>query len=329
MRTIRTFQLAAILLLFLSMSACRTAREPLRPEPIGALPPVPSVDGELEITLVHPPPGQTRPDVDSTFVFGDVGTGEAELTINGEPVPVARNGAFLAYVPVRSDGTYTLVARANGERATKTYRYREEEIRPPQPVPVVPPRLAFVRSEGRDTVDTGSETAYALTSPNGRRLMFMLPETPLRVTGRLSNHYRVELGAERSAWVPEAALVLTDSVAGSWPAIETLEVRPAPDYVDVRIGGGHPSFIVHADAKSVSLSVFGLDARHAPVLRAEDPWIESAALTGASADSLHIRLELSSPLWGYKAFHDDEGALVVRLRRPPSVDAAQPLAGLR
>src|SRR5215218_2830136 len=70
------------------------------------LPPIPSVEGPLAIRLVAPEPGQAKPSRDSTFLYGSVGTGGAALTINGAQVPVAPNGAFLAYLRVPADGVW-------------------------------------------------------------------------------------------------------------------------------------------------------------------------------------------------------------------------------
>lgn len=66
---------------------------------VTALPAVPAVRGPISIRGQHPPAG-TLLDVDSTFVFGTVSTGDATLRINGVSVPVASNGAFLAYLAV-------------------------------------------------------------------------------------------------------------------------------------------------------------------------------------------------------------------------------------
>jgi N-acetylmuramoyl-L-alanine amidase len=38
---------------------------------------------------------------------------------------------------------------------------------------------------------------------------------------------------------------------------------------------------------------------------------------------------LSKPVWGYKAFYLTNGSLVVRMRRPPTIDANDPLRGIR
>jgi len=89
-----------------------------------ALPPVPPVRGALAVTVMHPGDG-TLLGVDSTFIFGSVGSGDATLRINGTPVPVADNGAFLAWLPVppASAPRYELDARhgahsAAGKHAT-------------------------------------------------------------------------------------------------------------------------------------------------------------------------------------------------------------------
>src|ERR1035437_9620912 len=57
-------------------------------------PPTPAIELPLHISVVYPLPGQLRPPVDSNFIFGTAGRGDASLTINGHPVPLAKNGAF-------------------------------------------------------------------------------------------------------------------------------------------------------------------------------------------------------------------------------------------
>lgn len=97
------------------------------PGPGGAprtLPPVPEVRGELRIDVVYPTEGAAIAAVDSTFIFGNVGRGGATLTVNGAPVEVAANGAWLAYLPLPRDGVYQLSATADGQNvsATRTVR---------------------------------------------------------------------------------------------------------------------------------------------------------------------------------------------------------------
>ncbi|HET7232790.1 MAG TPA: N-acetylmuramoyl-L-alanine amidase [Longimicrobium sp.] len=83
----------------------------------GGLPPVPARNGPLAIDVVYPSEGAELAAADSNFIFGSVGSGQARLTINGQPVEVAANGAFLGFLPVPPNGVYDLVAevRAGGQ----------------------------------------------------------------------------------------------------------------------------------------------------------------------------------------------------------------------
>ena len=78
------------------------APTPAAPVERVGLPAVPRVVGALNIRVVSPGQDQSLGRLDSTFVFGTVGSGDATLRINGTAVPVAPNGAFLAYLPVPS-----------------------------------------------------------------------------------------------------------------------------------------------------------------------------------------------------------------------------------
>ena len=102
-------------LLAVATSACATM-----PTTMGEprLPPVPAVDGPLELILEYPQDGAVLTASDSTFVFGATGNGRATLRVNGSPVPVAPNGAFLAFLPVPPDGVYRLDADVDGSVAT-------------------------------------------------------------------------------------------------------------------------------------------------------------------------------------------------------------------
>ncbi|HSE93611.1 MAG TPA: N-acetylmuramoyl-L-alanine amidase [Methylomirabilota bacterium] len=92
-----------------------------------ALPPIPFRDGLLALTLVHPPEGGEITVRDRTFVFGTAGTGRARVAINGAPVDVAPNGAFLAFLPVPADGVYRAEARVGEEHAEVIRRVRVPE----------------------------------------------------------------------------------------------------------------------------------------------------------------------------------------------------------
>jgi N-acetylmuramoyl-L-alanine amidase len=156
--------------------AAATGRAPGAADPGVGLPPVPAADGPLDVRVVSPSPNQTVPR-DSTFVFGSVGSGRATLTVNGAPVQVAPNGAFLAYLPVPPAAAprYTLVAARGADTARRTVAVR------------VPARRALAPG-GRLTVDSAS------VSPAGR--LVLRPDEMVRVSVRAPRTARawVELG---------------------------------------------------------------------------------------------------------------------------------------
>jgi len=143
------------------------------------LPPIPPAAGPLGITLTAPRAGQTL-DVDSTFIFGTVGSGDAALTINGDAVPVAPNGAFLAYLAVpRGDAPlYELVATRAADTARLTLPLRRSTARVPLP-------LADAL-----TIDSSSVSPRASA---GAAQPLLRDDDPVRVSARVP--------ANAAAWV--------------------------------------------------------------------------------------------------------------------------------
>ena len=128
-----------LLLGTLLVAACVSA--PARPSPgagaTGAstgtpasplpLPPVDSVRGApLALRVQYPAEGQIIASRDSNFILGSIGSGDAELTINGVRVAPAANGAFIAFLanPPASAPRYDLVATRGADTARRTLRIR-------------------------------------------------------------------------------------------------------------------------------------------------------------------------------------------------------------
>src|SRR5205809_1770274 len=115
-------RLHAFVVIAILGAACRSAPTPVTvsvpaPAPAagvarGALPPVPLVEGPLAPRVVYPQLNQMIQSRDSTFILGSVGNGRATLTINGQPVKVWPNGAYLGFVanPPPTAPEYQLVA---------------------------------------------------------------------------------------------------------------------------------------------------------------------------------------------------------------------------
>ncbi len=106
------------------------------------LPGIPFRSGALELNVIHPSPGAVLGVRDSTFIYGSTGTGAARLQINGEPVEVQPNGAFLAYLPIPADGRYELVATTGVDTARL-----ERLVSPLPPLPSLAPDTAVILPE--------------------------------------------------------------------------------------------------------------------------------------------------------------------------------------
>src|SRR3954471_7637290 len=87
------------------------------------LPPVPLVTGPLAPRVVYPSPNAVIQSRDSNFIFGSIGNGRATLTINGMPVHVWPNGAYLPWLPIPAQDapSYELVASAGVDTARLSY----------------------------------------------------------------------------------------------------------------------------------------------------------------------------------------------------------------
>lgn len=205
------------------VTACASAGPRAAPAPAGApdpgvgLPLVPRVDGALDIRVRSPAADQRVPR-DSTFVFGSVGSGAATLTVNGAPVPVAANGAFLAYLPVPPPSVprYVLVAARGADTVRRTVTVRVAQRRP-------------LLATGRLVVDSGS------VAPAGR--LVLREDEPVRVSVRAPRNAR--------AWLEVADLgTLVQPLGGDGTPNGPSHTEPAvlrTDLVDANAARGAPS----------------------------------------------------------------------------------------
>jgi hypothetical protein len=72
------------------------------------LPEVPFLSGPLALRVLYPVQGATVDARDSTFLIGSTGTGDAELSVNGQPVKVWPNGGWIAWVALPPDSVAQL-----------------------------------------------------------------------------------------------------------------------------------------------------------------------------------------------------------------------------
>ena len=166
----------------LLVAACGGRATPPEPTPVPGtavvserLPTIPPRDGPPSLSIVYPPAGSTIAARDSNFIFGSAGTGEARLRINGIPVDVAPNGAFLAFLPVPPDGTYRLEASTASGSASL-----EHVVLTPEPlsVPAMGAHIiggsAYPR--GALALPAGEAVEVGFQGSSGGRAMLELPD---------------------------------------------------------------------------------------------------------------------------------------------------------
>jgi N-acetylmuramoyl-L-alanine amidase len=255
----------------------------------------------------------------------------ASLLINEQPVRVEPNGAFIGYLPVPANGVYELRAEVGGRTATATRAYRAPPTAAAAPAAAptltefAEPRAALV-SGGADTLRTGSDVAIGRTTPTGGFRWFLPRGARLSATGQRGDMVRVRMDAE-TAWFPAADLTLQESAPpATAAALAPVVVSAASGWVDLRLAAGGAPFHVEAEAERLVLTVYGRTQPTGSVATG-DPLLSGISWSGAGPARAEIRL--SRPLWGYKAFYEANGDLTIRLRRPPTIDAARPLSGIR
>ena len=187
-----------------------------------AIPPVPFVDGALAIHVVSPSRTELMPRVDSTFIFGSVGSGAARLTVNGVPVTVHPNGAFLAFLPLPTGDVpaYELTAVRGTDSVALHLPIRLRAA--PMPLP----------DTGRLVVDAGSVAPAGDLALRGDELVRVSLRAPANATVQLRISDGTTVALRRGSSVTWSADV---------PALElaragTVVVRRGRDSLLVRTG---------------------------------------------------------------------------------------------
>jgi N-acetylmuramoyl-L-alanine amidase len=137
---------------------------------VADLPPIPAVDGPLQLEVGYPPEDAAIAASDSNFIFGSTGSGRTQLTINGQAIDVTPNGGFLGFIPVPADGVYRLSAVKDGETATL-----ERRIRPPSAT-AAGAGITAAYPTGTLAVQEGETIEIGFRAPRGVRALVIMPD---------------------------------------------------------------------------------------------------------------------------------------------------------
>ena len=236
--------------------------------------------------------------------------------------PVAQEGAPLLTAPAPGAGTAMVEMTAGGRTVRAPLELTLGVLRAGETRTAV---AAGNRPDGEviGVALPGGGTPYHWSFPNGTRFT---------VTGERGGQYRVRLSGALSVWIDASQLRLLGvgepAVRGS---VGTVRALPAPEWIDVRVSTSERlPFVVRAEGRTLSIHVYGAETRTNWLHYGfEDPLLRRLAWEQVRDDEYVVRLELAEPVWGWRARWDEAGRLVVRVRRPPVIDPARPLAGLR
>ncbi len=321
---------------------------------VSRLPPVPRIIGPITLAVVYPKPDAVILTRDSNFVLGSVGTGDAALTINGFSVPVAPNGAFLAWLPVPDSATprYDLVAVRGPDTSRLAYPIRLMSSRRSIQDSIAADTMAQLRrpfpDSGRfvtlaasdSTVPDTDRVVIARPVPAGTYKWFFLPGTVVQVTGRSLGFERIRLDDALSVWVSAKdvrPLLHAASLRVPHRVVGNVSVVPAAEWVDVVFAiGERPPFLVEENGDDLELTFYGTQAstdvihyvgRGTGPPGAPDTLIQSIVWEQETSDRARYTIHLSRAPYGYLALWSG-GNFVLRVRRAPTIDPAAPLRGL-
>jgi N-acetylmuramoyl-L-alanine amidase len=308
------------------------------------LPGVPAVSGApLRPRVVYPVAEQLVSVRDSNFVFGSIGSGDATLTINGAPVPVEANGAYLAWLPVPRGTTpaYTLVARRGADSVVQVHRIRTPAsvaaapapVRPAAPATAAPARVAGPVALGSAPGGAPDVDRHVPLRPvpGGTYKWLLLPGTVVQRVSSSGGYTRVRLDGQLDAWVDDREVVELDTSARV-PARTVPNLRVVPDtgWTDVILPlSSPPPFLVEEEADKLVLTLYGTQATTDIITyRPGDSLVRAVTWEPLSQERVRYVVHLRDAPYGFHAFHDGR-QFVLRVRKRPRIaDAAHPLRGL-
>ncbi len=234
------------------------------------------------------------------------------------PAPVTTPAAQPAPVP---DSAFAYLEAARGS----------DTIRVRWPLSIAPlsemPVMAELdddpeRRGGTDGITVGRAT------PGGTYHWFFPAGTRARVTARINGNLRLGLSSASAAWVSASESRHAVTASSSPAVVGSIWMQPLADRVRVRVPvGARRPFQVEEDERSISVVLYGALSdvnwtRYGP----DDPLITTASWRQVTADEVHLRFFLSSPVWGYRTTWEGTD-LLLEVRRPPAIDAGSPLRG--
>jgi len=304
----------------------------------------------LTVPVRVPPP---RPDLS---LSGRLVVDSSSVTPRGvtlalrdaEPVRVAIRAPANATAWVVDDiGTHHLVntggalfatdvpARALRNQATLYVSRGLDTVR----FPLAKVAAADTSANGAPWVQLGDSTALADTdaviigrsTPAGTYKWMLLPGTLVQQTGRNGDNIRVRFDSQLEVWTDA---VNVKPLPAGYPAprrvIGPMSIVPAAEWVDLVMPvSSPPPFLLEEYIDHLTLTLYGAQATPDVIkYLGNDSLVRFLNWVPETSDRVRLTLEITRPTYGYLMLFEPARGLVLRLRRPPRIDARRPLQGL-
>ena len=169
------------------------------------------------------------------------------------------------------------------------------------------------------------------STPSGTYKWMLVPGTIAEETGRVGSNVRVRLDSRLDAWVDSENV---RQLPAEYPApsriVGPMQLVPSAEWVDVVLPvSSPPPYLLEQDLDHLTLTLY--DTQASPDIikfLGNDSLVRVINWVPLQSDRLRLRMELSQPPFGYLVLFEPGQGMILRLRRPPRVQLARPLAGL-
>ncbi len=257
-----------------------------------------------------------------TAVVGATKSGQADArdaAVLGQPVGVAT--AAVAAETSATGARFELIVGPDTARAPLPLNLRLLD-------PVIP-RVGVVSGP----IDAGPDwEARGRPHTSGPFHWFWPHGTRLQIVEQQGGMLRARLTETLSAWLPVGDVrLLPPGTPAPFAAIGGVRMVHRHDAIDVHVPMAEAlPFRIDEDGNTLTIDVYGAKSTSNFFQYGRlDPLIGRAEWSQPDDEIYRVTLQLTQPVWGYDAYRAANGDLVVRVRRPPPIDPARPLHGLR
>lgn len=174
-------------------------------------------------------------------------------------------------------------------------------------------------------------TIIGRSTPSGTYKWMLIPGTIAQETGRNGDNVRVRLDSNLEIWVDSVnVLPLPDGYPSPHRTVGAMALVPSPDWVDIIFPvSSPPPYLLEQNLTHLTLTLYNTQATPDIIKYLQnDSLVRFLNWVPVASDRVRFDIELTKPPYGYLVLFDSTRGMVLRLRRPPVVSLAHPLAGL-